>query len=261
MQRVVKIRRSRQIQKNINNNMRFYQTSTIETGDVARNILNVILVLILAVSVAVTSLFSAINILFRVPDFYRFEFDRTEVYSKLDLGISGTDLGSFFSEFMFHSREFSLSTEFEGIERELFNEAEAAMMDNFRSLLDLFLVIAIVTLLIVLILIVIMQFNRMAKDLRRSLNIGLCIYIISTVGAIVFFNIYNGHIVLYKKMMEGEFGPDDLLKQMFEGRFVLDSSIAVVLISFIIMMIVRYIVWKITAQKGIFSEGLIGAGR
>ena len=242
--------------------MKFYRTSSVDTGDFARSFLIFVLILVLSFSVVIASLLSAANVLFRVPDFYRFEFDRTEVYNKLDMAISGTDLGSFFSDFMLHNKEtFALTTEFEGIERELFNQSEAIMMDNIRSFLDICLIWAICTLFLVIFLIFVMRFNSMAKELRLSLNIGLIIYILSVVGLFIFFYIYNGDMILKEHMMEGEFGPDDLLQKMFDGQFVFDAAIMIFVISFIIMMVTRYIVWKLTVQKGFLSEGLKGAAK
>lgn len=224
--------------------------------------MNKVIIIVLAISVPVFSVLGAINIIFRMPDFYRYEFDRGEVSSNLDLGISGTDLGSFFSKYMLHSESnFSLITEYEGTDQEIFNHIDDSLMSNFRMLLDITLIVAVFALLLTAFLIFILKYNRMENSLRLSLNIGLGIYIASIAGLIVYFNVYNGDMVLRNSLMDGKFRADDLLMQMFDERFTLDSTVVIVVISFIIMMIIRYIVWRMTAQKGIFSEGLKGVAK
>lgn len=242
--------------------MKFYNNPLQEAGEVAQGMFNKVLIVFLAVSSVVASVLSTINIVFRIPDFFRFEFDRIEISRELDLGISGTDLGSFFSKFMLHSNEeFSLVSEHEGIKRELFNEVEAGMMDNFRFLLDVMLIVAIITLVLTVACIVLLYFRSQPRGLRRSLNIGLIFYVVVMAGLIVYFNVYDGDAVLMGLMMEGSFKADDLLQQMFDGRLTLDATVAITVISFIIMMIIRYIVWRMTAQKGIFSEALKGIAK
>jgi hypothetical protein len=212
--------------------------------------------------VVLFSVCGAINVLFRIPDFFRFEFDRVEVTSNLDLSITSTDLGSFFSKFMLHSNpSFSLSAEYEGSERELFNRSEAMMMENFRVLLDVLLLLAIVAFVLTVFLIVIMQFNRMARNMRRALNVALVIYLVTMVGLGLYIIIFDGYKALQNIMFSKKFAGDDLLQQMFDGQFPIDSAVAIVVISFIFMMIIRYIVWRMTAQKGIFSEDLKGIAK
>ncbi len=239
--------------------MKFYKTSGQGQAEFTQGVMQKLVMIALAVVVPVCSIFGAVNILFRIPDFYRYEFDRAEVTNSLDLGIDSTVLGSFFSKFMLHSESsFSLIAEFEGTKRELFNQAEAALVGNFRVLLDVLLIFAIAALLITIFLIAIMQFNKMAKALRRALNIGLVIYVAAIAALAVYFNVYSGDVALKNSLLDGSFKGDDLLQQMFDERFTLDATVVIVVISFIIMMIVRYIVWRMTAQKGVFSEGLRG---
>lgn len=221
-----------------------------------------IMILVLAISSAVTAILGAISILYRIPDFFTYEFGKLEVSKTLDLEMEDSELGDFFSRFMMHGEDtFSLKAVYQGIERELFNAIEAGMMNGFRTLLDVLLGVFILSLIITVALIVILQFNKMSKQLRLSLNIGLVIYLVSLVGLIIYFNVYNGDAVMVDAFTNGQFVHDDLLHQMFEDTFTLHSTIAVCVISFIVMMAVRYVVWKLTAQKGIFSENLKGISK
>lgn len=256
-----KIRTSRRVKKNIKNNTTSYQNQNV-AQDVASNMVEKIMIVVLGIASAIASIFGAINIIYRIPDFFRFEFDRLEVSRSLDIEISDENLGGFFSEYMLHGLDdFSLVTEYQGIKRELFNDIEAGMMSNFRTLLDVLLVVCIVALIIIVALIVILQFNKMSKQLRLSLNIGLIVYIVVMAGLAIYFNVYAGDAALVSAFAGAQFSHGDLLQQMFDERFTLEATIAVCVISFIILMIIRYTVWKLTEQKGIFSEGLKGVGK
>lgn len=256
-----KIKTSRRTKKNIKSNLKSYKNQHV-AQDVASNMLEKVMIVTLGVASAITAIFGSLNILYRIPDFFRFEFDRLEVSKSLDLGISDADLGGFFSNFMMHGKsEFSLIAEYQGIQRELFNDMEAGMMANFRFLLDILLIVCIVSLILTVGIIVIFQFNKMSRQLRLSQNIGLIIYIVVMVGITVYFNVYTGDAALSTVFTGVEFKHDDLLPQMFDERFTLESTIAICVISLIILMLIRYAVWKLTEQKGIFSEGLKGIGK
>lgn len=242
-------------------NTKSYQDQ-MQPADVAQGLLERIMIYALGIVVPLASIFGALNIMFRLPDYFRFEFGRIEVSKLLDLSISDDELGSFFSKFMMHKQDtFSLTSEYEGVSRNLFNQVESGVMEGFRVILDVSVIVCIVCFLITIGIIFVLHFNRMAKELRKGFNIALLIYLILIVGLVVYFNVYSGDVALLKSLMDGKFVGDALLQQMFDGRFTLDTTVVVIVISFIIMMIIRYIVWKLTAQKGVFSEALRGVGK
>ncbi len=259
---MVPIKRNRQIKKNIKQNIKFYKEPAKAAGEFAQGLLYRVIMIVTGISVAVCSLFGAVNIIFRIPDFFRYEFDRTEVLTQLDIGVSSNDMGDFFSKFMMHGDQpFSMAAEYEGTKQELFGQIEAELMGDFRTLLNVLLIIAIVAFVAAAFLIAILQYNKMARGMRTALNVGLVIYLAVMVISVVYFNVYTGSAAFRDGMLDGKFGVDAILPQMFDGRFILDSTVLIVAISVIIMMIIRYIVWKMTAQKGIFSEGLKGAAK
>ena len=219
------------------------------------------MVFILAIAAPLASISGTINVIFRVPDLFSYEFDNMEVSRTMELGIGNSELSNFFSKFMLHSLDkFSLSAEYQGIKREFFNQTEASLMDNFRILLDVLLVVAIFSLIIMVLIIIIMKYNIMPKTLRRSLNIGLVFYFLIMGAMIIFFNVSDGDAALVHRLMDGKFAVDDLLYQMFGGDFTLNATVAVSVISFIVMLVIRYIVWKMTSHRGVFSESLKGVG-
>jgi hypothetical protein len=74
------------------------------------NIFYRILFVVIAVCIPAVSILSAFNIVFRMPDLYRYEFNRYEVASQVDLGITDDELGQFFSDFMMEKKDdFDLS--------------------------------------------------------------------------------------------------------------------------------------------------------
>lgn len=236
--------------------------SKVQPGEIARSMVHKLMIIMLALAAPLVSIFGALNAVFRMPDFFRFEFDRLEVSKSLDLAVSDSELGGFFSDFMIHKLDvFSLVTDYQGIVRELFTDSEASLMNNFRVMLDASLIIAVVFLILMVFIIIIMYINIMAKDLRLSLNISLGIYIVSLVLLAIYFNVTDGDVFLVGGLLNGALTVDNLLPQMFDERFTMDASIAIFAISFIVMMIIRYVVWKMTAQKGIFSESLKGVGK
>ena len=219
------------------------------------------MVVLLAITAPFASIFGAMNIIFRVPDFFNYEFDRTEVSRSLDLGIGNSELSNFFSKFMLHSHDkFSLVTEYQGTQRELFTQLEASVAGNLRMILDILMVVAVISLIVMVFIIFMMQYNIRPKTLRLSLNIGLVFYFAFMGGMVLLFNVSNGDATLVHRLAGKSFGVDDLLYQMFDSKFTLDATVAISVISLIAMLIIRYTVWKMTSHRGVFSESLKGVG-
>lgn len=255
-------RQSKRIRKNLNRNISSYKGPAKDAGDVASSIFNKILVFVLAIATPIMSILAAMNILFRVPDFFSYEFDRGEITNHLDLSISTNELADFFSSFMLHKQGiFSLEAEFEGITQPLFSSAEGQLMANFRTVMDVSLVFTILTLILVVAAIVLLYRKLMPRSLRSGLNVSLLVYIAIIACLGVIFVAGNGDYMLRDVLLPQRFDGDDLLQQMFDSQFSLDALVAVFIVSIVIMLIIRYVIWKLTAQKGIFSEGLKGVGK
>ena len=90
-----------------------------------------ILFIIIAVCIPVVCILSAFNTVFRLPDLYVYEFNRNQIASEIDLGITDEELGQFFSDFMKGKEdEFDLFAEYRDREQAVFGTVEQINMEN-----------------------------------------------------------------------------------------------------------------------------------
>jgi len=87
----------------------------------------------------ITATLAAENALCRAPDFYSYEFTKTEVSGKLDSEVGDKELAKFFSDFMCHKTDVFLYKQYDKeAETEFFTDADGVFMAKFRFWLDLF---------------------------------------------------------------------------------------------------------------------------
>ncbi|MDR1360079.1 MAG: hypothetical protein LBJ82_03765, partial [Deltaproteobacteria bacterium] len=97
-----------------------------------------VLFIMIAICVPTVAISGALNIVFRAPDLYAFEFTRNQAAREIDLSMSNDDLGGFFSDFMRgQEKDFVLFTEYRSREQGVFGTIEQGNMENARKLLNL----------------------------------------------------------------------------------------------------------------------------
>jgi len=217
------------------------------------NIFYRILLVVIAVCIPAVSILSAFNIVFRMPDLYRYEFNRYQVASQVDLGITDDELGQFFSDFMMEKKDdFDLFTEYRDREQAVFGTVEQINMENARKQLNFTLYIlggagffSVLSYLILLI-------KKKKYELRVAFKGGIFVFTITLVVFYLLLYIDQTRTFLYRYIFIDPFGADDVLPLMLTKQFSQMGMVATSAVSLIILLILASVTWRLTKPRRMF---------
>jgi hypothetical protein len=217
------------------------------------NIFYRILFVVIAVCIPAVSILSAFNIVFRMPDLYRYEFNRYQVASQVDLGITDDELGQFFSDFMMEKKDdFDLFTEYRDREQAVFGTVEQINMENARKQLNFTLYIiggaGILSVLSYLILLI----KKKKYELRVAFKAGIFAFTVTLVLFYLLLYIDQTRTFLYRHIFIDPFGADDVLPIMFSKQFPQLSLVAISAVSLVILLILASVTWRLTKPRRMF---------
>lgn len=217
------------------------------------NIFYRILIFVIAVCIPAVSILSAFNIVFRMPDLYRFEFNRNQIASQVDLGITDDELGQFFSDFMMEKKDdFDLFTEYRNRDQAVFGTVEQINMENARKQLNFTLYIlggaGILTVLSYLILLI----KKKKYELRGAYKGGIFVFTVTLVLFNILLYIDQTRTFLYRHIFIDPFGADDVLPLMLTKQFSQMSLVAISAVSLVILLILASVTWRLTKPRRMF---------
>jgi hypothetical protein len=209
--------------------------------------------MIIAVCVPAIAVSGALNIVFRAPDLYAFEFTQSQVADEIDLGMSDEELGRFFSDFMRGKEDhFALFTEYRDREQAVFGAIEQSNMERVRRLLDMtFYVLGAAFFLIVLSCTFFLK-RDWKRELRGAFKLGLLVQTAVLAGVFAVMNLEPQRVFFYQKLFPNQFGADDVLPLMLTKEFAQLGLAAVAVISFIFLTLLISVLWRLTKPRRMF---------
>lgn len=212
-----------------------------------------IIFIIIAVCIPAVTILSALNIVFRMPDLYAFEFIRNQVTNEVDLGISDNELGIFFSDFMRGKEDdFDLFTEYRDREQAVFGAVEQSNMENARKLLDLTLYILGGAAFLSVLSFIILLAKKKKRELRTAFKAGIFVQTAALAASHIIMNLEQQRVFFYDKIFANQFGADDVLPLMLTKQFAQISLAAASVISFIILAVMASVLWRLTKPRRMF---------
>jgi len=212
-----------------------------------------ILFIIIAVSIPVVSLFSAFNVVFRLPDLYVYEFNRNQIAAEIDLGIPDEELGQFFSEFMKgKENNFDLFTEYRDREQSVFGTVEQINMENARRLLTYSLYILGGAAFLAILSYAIFLVKKKKHELRFAFKGGILAFATMLILSYGVFYFGPTRTFLYRQVFINPFGADDVLPLMLTEQFAQMSLLAVSAVALVILVILTSITWRLTKPRRMF---------
>lgn len=217
------------------------------------NIFYRILLVIIAVCIPAVSILGALNIVFRMPDLYSFEFNRNQIAGQIDLGITDDELGQFFSDFMMEKKDdFDLFTEYRDREQAVFGTVEQINMEHARKPLNLTVYVlggvGILSVLSYLILLI----KKKKYELRIAFKGGIFVFTITLVLFYILLYIDQTRVFLYRQIFIDPFGADDVLPLMLTKQFAQMSLAAISAVSLVILLILASVTWRLTKPRRMF---------
>ena len=212
-----------------------------------------VLFIVIAVCIPVVCIMSALNIVFRLPDLYVYEFNRNQVTSEIDLGMQDDELGHFFSDFMKGKEEnFDLFTEYRDREQSVFGTVEKINMEHARKLLNYSLYFLGGAAFLAFISYCIFLVKKKKYELRTAYKAGIFVFtiILIAINAALYFD--RPRSFLYSHIFLNSFGADDVLPLMLTEQFAKLSLIAVSAAGLILLVILASATWRLTKPRRMF---------
>ncbi|MEI8217092.1 MAG: hypothetical protein WCF96_08325 [Eubacteriales bacterium] len=212
-----------------------------------------LLVFLLSISISLTAILAAENLITRFPDIYVYEFNKTQVLDQIELVYDEQELGDLISNYLFEKTdEFQITAEYKGRELEVFSNLDQISMDKLRGTLNVHLLIALVSLLASAGMVYIMIRRGWKIYVRKAYNYALGIFssfwvvieISYLTGSLA--NIINRYISLGINDNERVLG--NLLNNGFLGDWIWFTLIA----SAVFMIAIRLVIWKFTKERRMF---------
>ncbi|MDR2156703.1 MAG: hypothetical protein LBO81_02845, partial [Clostridiales Family XIII bacterium] len=129
--------KSWRVKRNIRKHIRKYDAADSNAAKTARSVLGVALAAVFALTVPISAIFFAANLVFRLPDLYNFDISRTVVAEDIELKTKTDAIGDLISDYMFHRTDyFQLRAEYQGREKPVFSINDGMNIGRYRTLLD-----------------------------------------------------------------------------------------------------------------------------
>ena len=212
-----------------------------------------VLLIVIAVCVPVVSLLSALNIVFRLPDLYIYQFNNNQITSQVDLGITDEELGRFFSDFMKGEKdEFDLFTEYRDREQAVFGTSEKINMENARKLLNHSLYILGGAALLLIISYGVFLAGKKKYELRGAYKAGILVFIILILLFYSLLYFEQARSGLFDLIFINSFGADDVLPLMLTGQFEVIALTVISTAGLVLLVILASVTWRLTKPRRMF---------
>lgn len=200
----------------------------------------------------------AANLIARMPDFYQYEFERSNVSSELRLSVKNAYLAEIFSGFMWgKTEELVLMSEYMGTEEgeNMILPDEQAAMGRFRTILNLFSLAGAVSLAAVVAAYYLLIGDG-GKELVRRAFLASILLMLLYGGVFACGLLFSGSAEALKNFFMGGALPEEgLLVALFTKQFVIHGGMAAAAVAAIFYVIIGMITWSLTRPYRMFGPG------
>jgi hypothetical protein len=206
---------------------------------------------LLILAIPLTCILTAVNLSARLPDVYRYEFNRSEIVNEMGLGVTNDELARFFSQYMLGKLDDFQYTDVKR-DRPIFGIGEAVFMDRLRSLLNMSLVCLMCAVFLILFTYVFLLRQNRKEAVRLAYKAGAVLYAVTV--AVIAFLLYTHRFpanvlddfFLYK------FEETDVISQLLPSTIILENAFVSVAISLIMLLIGYSFTKRLTRTVGMF---------
>jgi hypothetical protein len=192
-----------------------------------------------------------VNLSARLPDIYRYEFNRSEIISEIGLGVTSDELARFFSQYMLGTLDDFQYTDIKR-DRPIFGIGEAVFMDRLRDLLNMSLLCLVVMICVILFA----YWFLLRQDRKEAVSIayraGSVLYALMAAG--IAFLLYNRYLPerVFDSFFLYKFEETDMVPQLLPSVIVLENAFVAAGISLIILLAGYSITKRLTKVVGMF---------
>jgi hypothetical protein len=245
--------KSWRVRRNINRYIKKYDATESNAASKARFVFGVIFAALFAVTVPVTTVFFAANIVFRVPDLYNFDVSRTVVTEDIELKVKTDAIGDLISDYMLHKTDyFQLRAEYQGREKPVFSINDGMNMSRYRTLLDRCFIVFCLSLIVGVALFVVFCGTRRKRVLRNGYRVAVALWLLTVCGMTGL--VYDDDVrnTALRVLLNVRPQSNDVLPALFGAGYRLEVLIAVTVISMVLVIIGHSVVRVFTKENKMF---------
>jgi hypothetical protein len=213
--------------------------------------INRILFGLLILAIPLTCILTAGNLSARLPDVYRYEFNRSEIINDLGLGVTSDELARFFSQYMLGTLDDFQYTDVKR-ERPIFGIGEAVFMDRLRSLMNtsLFFLAGMVVIVLFTYWFLLRQGRKEA--IRIAYKAGAVLYAIMAAATAFLLYSHKFPANLLDDFFLYKFEETDVVPQLLPPVIILENALVSAVISLIMLLIGYSVTKRLTRVTSMF---------
>ncbi|MDR2132420.1 MAG: DUF1461 domain-containing protein [Clostridiales Family XIII bacterium] len=214
-------------------------------------IINRTLFALLILAIPLSSILAAVNLSARLPDVYRYEFNRSEIVNEMGLGVTNDELARFFSQYMRGTLKDFQYTDVKR-ERPIFGIGEAVFMDRLRGLLNMSLAALIVLLGFIAFTYWFLLWQDRKEAVRFAYRMGMSLYAILVAGTLILLYAQNAALHAFDRFFLYQFEETDIVPQLLPPAILFEIAIASAVISLIVLLAGYSVTKRLTRVVGMF---------
>jgi hypothetical protein len=214
-------------------------------------IINRTLFALLILAVPLTCILAAVNLSARLPDVYRYEFNRSEIIDEIGLGVTNDELAQFFSQYMLGRLDDFQYTDAKR-ERPIFGTGEAVFMGQLRELLNRSLFCLIGAVCFILFAYWFLLRRDRKEAVRFAYRAGMALYALIAAG--IAFLLYNKTLLAdaFDGFFLYKFEETDIVPQLLPPVILLENAVAAAVLSLVLLLAGYSVTKKLTRVVGMF---------
>jgi hypothetical protein len=245
----------KKVQRNIKRNLRRFDDNRVDTVELTFSVAGKVCAVLLVFFLPFAALFGTTNLIFRVPDLYQFDLDRTDITREIRLDMKGKELGELIARYMQHKTDDfrpAKTVDFQGKQSSIFTRTDRIAMEHSRGILDKTLIAFFLLFPVTIAIIVLLLRFGQRRDLWIGYNAGLILYGLLALSLLVFGSFPRDRYATFQWMTDVRFTKMDILPQLFDNGFYVEAMGFVVAISAIILFVCRSVLKKLTVLDKMF---------
>jgi hypothetical protein len=214
-------------------------------------ILNRTLFVLLILAIPLSCILAAVNLSARLPDVYRYEFNRSGIVGEMEFGVSNDELSRFFSQYMLGVLDDFQYTDVKR-ERPIFGIGEAVFMDRLRSLLNMSLVSLVAALCFVVFTYWFLLRQDRKEAVRFAYQAGMVLYVGFAAGIAVLLYKREPVARALDRFLLYKFEETDVVPQILPPAILFEIAAVAAVVSMIVLLAGYSITKRLTRVVGMF---------
>jgi hypothetical protein len=214
-------------------------------------IINRTLFVLLILAIPLSCILAAVNLGARLPDVYRYEFNRSGIMDELGLGVTNDELARFFSQYMLGVLDDFQYTDVSR-ERPIFGIGEAVFMDRLRSLLNMSLLALAVTLCLVVFTYWFLLRQDRKEAVRFAYQAGMILYACLAAGIAFLLCKRETVASALDRFLLYEFEETDVVPQLLPPVILFEIAVVAAGVSLVALLAGYSVTKRLTRVVGMF---------